>query len=61
MAATTASIQSHMLNPQNLLDEFACDARPEQDADHYRIQEILNLCHALVSIAQRTIYAVIAF
>ena len=59
MAATIASIQSHMLKPQDLFDELARDARPEQDADDHPIQEVLNLRHALVPITQRAVYAVI--
>ena len=59
MAATRASIQSHMLKPQKLFDELASDARPEQDADDHPIQEVLNLSHALVPITQRAIYAVV--
>jgi len=59
-AAINASTQSRMSHPQKLFDELASNARPEQDADNHPIQEVLNLRHALVSITQGTIYAVIA-
>ena len=50
-----------MLQPQNLFDEFASNARPEQNANNHPIQEVLNLGHALVPITQRAINAVVAF
>ncbi len=56
-----ASTQSRMSHPQKLFDELASNARPKQDADDHPIQEVLNLCHALVSLAQRSLYAVVSF
>ena len=61
MAATIASIQSHMLKPQKLFDELASDSGAKKHTDDHPIQEVLNLGHALVPITQRTIYAVVSF
>ena len=56
-----ATAQSRMSQPQDLFDELPSDAGAEQHTDHHRVQQVLNLGHALIPIAQRTIYAVISF
>jgi len=48
-----------MLYPQDLFDELPRDAGAEQHTHHHRVQQVLNLGHALVPITQRAIYAVI--
>ena len=60
MAATRASIQSHMSQPQKLFDELASNAGAEQDADYHPIQEVFDLRHALVPITQRAINTVVS-
>ena len=60
-AAMNATAQSRMSQPQDLFDEFASNARPEQDTNDHPIQEVLNFCHALVPLTQRSLYAVVSF
>jgi len=60
-AAMNATAQSRMSQPQDFFDEFARNARPEQDADDHPIQKVLNLRHALISLTQRSLYAVVSF
>jgi len=60
-AKMIASAQSNMSQPQKLFDELPSHSGAKEHAHHYRIQEVFNLRHALVSIAQRAIYAVVAF
>jgi len=59
-ARMNASAQSRMSQPQDFFDELSSNAGAEQHTDHHRVQQILNLCHALVSVTQRAIYTVIA-
>jgi hypothetical protein len=62
IAAAAMKASTHFISqPQNLFDEFTCDAGAKQHAHDYPIQEVLNLRHALVPITQRTIYAVVSF
>jgi len=49
-----------MLKPQDLFDELPRNARPEQHTNHHRVQQVLDLRHAFVPIAQGAVYAVIA-
>lgn len=60
-AATKASTQSCMSQPQKLFDELPSHSGAKEHADHHRIQQVLDLRHALVTITQRPIYAVVAF
>ena len=63
MIAAAARIAStHFISQtQDLFDKFACDAGAEQHTHDHPIQEVLDLCHALVPITQRAINAVVAF
>jgi hypothetical protein len=60
-AAMNATAQSRTSQPQDFFDELSSNAGAEQHTNDHPIQEVLNLCHALVPIAQRTIYAVVSF
>jgi len=59
-AAINATAQSRMSQPQNLFDKLPSNAGAKQHAYNQPIQEVLNLRHTLVPIAQGAIYAVIA-
>ena len=48
----TASIQSFMLQTQKLSDKLRRDSGAEQDSNDHRIQEILNLCHATITVSE---------
>ena len=50
----TGSIISHKssLQSEQFADEFSPNAGAEQDHDDHRIQQVLNLGHALVAIPQ---------
>jgi len=58
-AKMIASAQSCMSETQNLFNKLASDAGAKQHTDHHRIQEVLDLRHALVPITQRAVNTVV--
>jgi hypothetical protein len=60
IAAAAKRASTHFISqPQNLFDKLASDARPEQHTHDHPIQEVLNLRHALVPIAQGSVDTVV--
>ena len=48
----SASAQSFMLQTQELSDELRRDTGAKQHSNDHRIQEILDLCHATITVSE---------
>jgi len=60
IAAAAMTASSHFISqPQNLLDKLASHAGAKQHAHDHPIQEVFNLRHALVPIAQGSVDTVV--
>ena len=51
----------HILQSQQLFDELSGDTWPQKHGSHHCIKQILDLCHALFTTGQLTVYALIPF